>query len=87
MESVLNLGLKFAILPPKLDVIQVLTDFRRFERSMMWNEFWFARETENHMKNHCFRKRNTTFLKIIDCQMTKDLKEIIYQHVGYARNK
>ena len=50
MERVLNKGLKFAILPPKLDVTQVLTDFERFKRSMVWNEFWFGRETEEAEK-------------------------------------
>ena len=39
MDKVLNRGLKFAIMPLKLDITQVLTDFRRFERDMVWKEF------------------------------------------------
>ena len=36
MLSVLNLGLNYSILPLKLDITQVLVDFRRFERSAIW---------------------------------------------------
>ena len=36
MESVLNRGLNFGFLPLKLDLTQVLTDFERFERTMIW---------------------------------------------------
>ena len=32
-------NLNFAILPLKLVVSQVITDFRRFERKMAWTEF------------------------------------------------
>ena len=46
MNEVLNLGLNFAILPLKLDITQVLVDFRKYERSMIWKEFWFNQEEE-----------------------------------------
>ena len=65
METVLNKGLNFAILPLCLDLTQVLTDFKRFERTMIWTEFWYGRESEkkkkpifkntkspNHLKNY-----------------------------------
>ena len=39
MEKVLNRGLNFAILPLKLDLTQVLVDYERFERTMIWQEF------------------------------------------------
>ena len=42
MENLLNRGLKFTILPLKLDITQTLVDFRRFERSTIWHEFWFG---------------------------------------------
>lgn len=41
MIKVLNRGLKFAITPLKLDITQILTDFRWFERTMVWKAFWF----------------------------------------------
>ena len=47
MQKVLNRGLNFAILPLKLDLTQVLVDFKRFERTMIWQEFWFGKTHES----------------------------------------
>ena len=44
MEKVLSRGLNFAI-PLKLDITQVLVDYRRFERSMIWKEFFYGKDT------------------------------------------
>ena len=44
MVSVLNRGLNFCILPMKLDITQVLVDWKQFERSMIWTEFWYGKE-------------------------------------------
>jgi hypothetical protein len=44
MERVLNRGLNFCVQPLKLDLTQVLVDFRYFERSMIWMEFFYDRE-------------------------------------------
>ena len=40
MEKVLNRGLNFCVLPLKLDLTQVLVDFKQFERTISWQEFW-----------------------------------------------
>ena len=40
MVAVLNHGLNFCILPMKLDITQVLVDWKQFERSMIWIQFW-----------------------------------------------
>ena len=63
MEDVLNRGLKFAILPLKLDVTQVLTDFRRFERTLVWKEFWHGRDTDNTQERETptFKKKKNNF--------------------------
>ena len=61
MESVLNKGLKFAILPPNLDVTQALTDFRRFERTMVWKEFWFGRDNVESQKTPIFKQKKHNF--------------------------
>ena len=63
MESVLNRGLKFAIQPLKLDITQVLTDFTRFERSMVWKEYWFGKETEETYVPPIFKKKKNNFPK------------------------
>ena len=44
MTNVLNRGLNFCILPMKLDITQVLVDWKRFERTMIWTEFWHGSE-------------------------------------------
>ena len=46
MLKLLNRGLNFAILPLNLDITQVIVNFKRFERSFIWKEFWFEREAE-----------------------------------------
>ena len=44
MDELLNLGLKFAILPLKLDITQVLVDFKRYKQSLVWKEFFDGKE-------------------------------------------
>ena len=57
MEKVLNRGLKFCIQSLKLDLTQVLVDFQRFERTMIWQEFWFGREKEEEIKPPIFKNK------------------------------
>ena len=40
MTKVLNKGLNFSILPKKIDNTQVLAEYKRFERTMTWKEYW-----------------------------------------------
>ena len=63
MEKVLNRGLNFSILPLKLDITQVLVDFKRFERTMIWKEFWMNRTQEQTYKPPIFKSRKTNFPK------------------------
>ena len=44
MTTLLNRGLNFSLLPLKLDITQLLVDYKKFERSTIWHEFWFGRE-------------------------------------------
>ena len=41
MTNVLNKGLNFSVLPKKIDNTQVLAEYKRFERTMTWKEYWF----------------------------------------------
>ena len=59
MENVLNRGLNFCVLPLRLDLTQVLVDFSRFERTMIWKEFWFNRDTENNNHVPIFKSNKT----------------------------
>lgn len=61
MVKVLHRGLKFAVLPVKLDITQILTDFRRFERTAVWKEFWFGNKNDESYEPPIFRKKKHNF--------------------------
>ena len=63
MISLLNRGLNFTILPLKLDITQTLVEFRHFERSAIWHEFWFGRETEEKYEQPLFKTKKTNLPK------------------------
>ena len=44
MDKLINRGLNFTILPFKLDITEVLVDFKRFARSTIWHKFWYGKE-------------------------------------------
>ena len=58
METLLNRGLNFAITPLKLNITQVLVDFRKFERTMLWQEFWSNKE-KIQLKPQIFKQNKT----------------------------
>ena len=64
MEKVLNRGLEFCIQPLKLDLTQILVDYQRFERTMIWQEYWFGREKEENYKTPILKAKIITFLRI-----------------------
>ena len=51
MEKVLNRGLNFAFLPKSLDLTQILSDYKRFERNMIWQEYWMDKHSEGEKAN------------------------------------
>ena len=55
MHNLLNLGLNFSVLPLKLDITQVLVDFKQFERSVIWQEFWFGIDKDQDYKAPIFK--------------------------------
>ena len=61
MERVLNRGLNFCILPLKLDLTQVLVEFKQFERTMVWKEFWYDSEKEKDYEPSIFKSKKTNF--------------------------
>ena len=48
MNKVLNRGLNFCLTPQSLDKTQVLVDFKRFERTMIWREYWHSKNDDNN---------------------------------------
>ena len=63
MEDLFNRGLNFSILPVKLDLTQVLCDFRYFERTMIWQEFWFGRDQDITIPPRIFKTKKTNLPK------------------------
>ena len=62
MEKVLNRGLIFSVTPLNLNLTQVLVDFSRFERTMLWQEFW-ADTTKEQYAPPIFKKIKTNIPK------------------------
>ena len=60
MKELLNLGLNFAVLPIRLDITQILVDNKKYERSLVWHEFWFGREDADTTYNPPMFKTNKT---------------------------
>ena len=63
MEKVLNRGLKFCIQPHKLDLTQLLVDFKSFERNMVWQEFWYGRKQEGEYNPPIFKTKKDNLPK------------------------
>ena len=69
MERVLNKGLNFSILPEKLDITQVMVDWKFFERTIIWTEWGHGHEKEpifkvtkkNFLKNYTVPKGMKTY--------------------------
>ena len=62
MDKLINKGLNFTILPFKLDITEVLVDFKRFARSTIWHEFWYGKEDNQDTINDIFRNKDKTNL-------------------------
>ena len=63
MKNLLNRGFNFSILPLKLDLTQVLVDFKRFERSMIWHEYFYGTEIEGETRGKIFKSSKTNLPK------------------------
>ena len=63
MDKVLNRGLNFSILPKKLDITQIWVDMKRFERSCIWQEFWYGREDQQETQKPIFKLQKTNLPK------------------------
>ena len=44
MKRLLNRALNFAILPIKFDITELLVDFNRYARAVIWHEYWHGKE-------------------------------------------
>ena len=62
MNRLLNRGLNFSILPLKLDITQTLVEFKRYERSAIWTEFWYGKDNKK-IEEQIFRTHTTNYPK------------------------
>ena len=63
MQKLLNRALNFALLPIKLDITQLLVDFNRFARAMIWQEYWFKREKGEKYSKPIFKSHKSNLPK------------------------
>ncbi len=63
MKNVLSRGLNFNVTPEQINLTELLVDFRKFERSIMWKEYFRmkrGRKSENQRfslrKNQIFHQ-------------------------------
>ena len=63
MNNLLNKGLNFSILPLKLDITEVLVDYKKFERRVVWHEFWYGRQPEETYEIPMFKTNKTNMPK------------------------
>ena len=67
MEKLLNRGLNYCVLRQKLDLTQILVDFKRFERSALWREFRFESE-QGTSEPHILKQTRITYQRTIQHQ-------------------
>ena len=65
MTKVINRGLIFSVQPPSIDVTQVLVDYKKFERVMIWKEYWHSKDSEesSDKKRNIFKSTKTNLPK------------------------
>jgi hypothetical protein len=75
MESLLNRGFNFIILPLKLDITQTLVEFKKYERSVIWHEFWYGRENTDITEKPIFKTNKNNLPK--NYTIPNDLKTFL----------
>ena len=65
MIQLLNKGLNFSVLQSKLDITQVLADFKYFERSTIWHEYHHGKETDSEYEAPVFKTKKTSYILVI----------------------
>ena len=88
MNSLLNRGLNYSILPKKLDITQVLTDFESFKRRTLWHEYFHGKESEEEYKEPIFKtKKNNLPQKHATPQGLKDFLSAIRSEIIDPKNR
>ena len=75
MDRLLNRGLNFSILPNKMDLTQVLTDYKKLERKVIWTEFFYGKDEDNEFEPPIFKEEKTNMPK--NNTVPEDLKTFL----------
>jgi hypothetical protein len=59
MKNVLSSGLNFCVTPDQINLTELLVDFRKFERSMTWKEYFKDEERNEEWKPEIFPKEKS----------------------------
>jgi hypothetical protein len=89
MESLLNRGLNFCVTPHNINRTEILVDYRKFERSMKWREFFSDQEKEdqNNPKPEMFKTEKTNLPPKSSQTLQNFLTGIKSEMMGTAPNK
>ena len=63
MISLLNRGLNFAVMEKNLDITQLFSDIKKFERKLIWKEFFHPEENEEVVKIPFIKEDKTNLPK------------------------
>ena len=63
MKNLLNRAFSFAVLPLKLDITEVLVDFNKFARAVLWHEYWYNQEKEEEYEKPIFKTHKSNLPK------------------------
>ena len=63
MKKLLNRALNFAILPLKLDITEVLVDFNRYARAILWHEYWHGKDEDTEYIKPVFKHKKNNLPK------------------------
>ena len=63
MNNLLTHALNFSLLPIKLDITQLLVDFNRFSRAVIWAEYWFESEQDKNYTAPLFKTKKLNLPK------------------------
>ena len=61
MHHVLNKGLNYSVLPSKVDNTLLLAEHKKFERTILWRQFWADRDSTQNNTIPIFNLNKTNF--------------------------
>ena len=88
MQKLLNRALNFALLPFKLDITQLLVDFNRFSRAVIWQEFWYGRNKDEEYIKPIFKSHKNNLPKNYSSPSgLKTMLSLIQSEITEPRNR